>query len=74
MLQICDSTGHWTAVCDYGWDCDSANAACNDLGYNSTSKCEFVIQIFEMVIMTYDFNITCTLKFIVIHTMTHENL
>ena len=41
MLQICDSTGHWTAVCDYAWDCDSARVACNDLGYNATSKCKF---------------------------------
>ena len=41
MLQICDSTGHWTAVCDYGWDCENARVACNDLGYNATSKCKF---------------------------------
>ena len=38
MLQICDSTGHWTAVCDYNWNCYSAHAACSDLGYNDTSK------------------------------------
>ena len=38
MLQICDSTGHWTAVCDYHWNCYSAHAACSDLGYNDTSK------------------------------------
>ena len=38
MLQICDLAGHWTAVCDYGWNCYSARAACNDLGYNDTSK------------------------------------
>ena len=43
MLQMCDSTGHWTAVCDYGWDCQNSRIACNDLGYNynDTSKCEF---------------------------------
>ena len=38
MLQICDSTGHWTAVCDYDWGCYNALAACNALGYNDSSE------------------------------------
>ena len=32
MLQICDSTGHWTAVCDYNWNCYNSHHACSDLG------------------------------------------
>ena len=35
MLQICDATGHWTAVCDYSWGCNEAVVACKQLGYNS---------------------------------------
>ena len=38
MLQICDSTGHWTAVCDYYWSCNNAIVACRQLGYNDLSK------------------------------------
>ena len=38
MLQICDSTGHWTAVCDYYWKCNNAVVACRQLGYNTLSK------------------------------------
>ena len=35
MLQICDATGHWTAVCDYSWGCNEAIVACKQLGYNT---------------------------------------
>ena len=35
MLQICDATGHWTAVCDYSWGCNEAMVACKQLGYNT---------------------------------------
>ena len=38
MLQICDSTGHWTAVCDYYWGCNNAIVACRQLGFNDFSK------------------------------------
>ena len=38
MLQICDSTGHWTAVCDYYWRCNNAIVACRQLGYVNLSK------------------------------------
>ena len=35
MLQICDATGHWTAVCDYNWGCNEAVVACKHLEYNT---------------------------------------
>ena len=38
MLQICDSTGNWTAVCDFYWKCNNAVVACRQLGYNPISK------------------------------------
>ena len=38
MLQICDATGHWSAVCDFGWGCDVAVVACKQLGYDT--QCE----------------------------------
>ena len=33
MLQICNSKGHWTAVCDYSFGCSEATVACKQLGY-----------------------------------------
>ena len=38
MLQICNSQGHWTAVCDYSFGCNEATVACRQLGYNSAGK------------------------------------
>ena len=38
MLQMCDSYGRWTAVCDYGWTNYHSIVACKQLGYNNSSK------------------------------------
>ena len=39
MLQMCDNSGRWTAVCGYRWRCTAAKVACKQLGYTSNSKC-----------------------------------
>ena len=38
MLQMCDSKGRWTAVCDYSWGCSESQVACKQLGFKGTSK------------------------------------
>ena len=38
MLQICNSTQMWEAVCDYSWHCNEAIVACKQLGYTNSSK------------------------------------
>ena len=41
MLQMCNSYGQWTAVCDYGWTQYHSIVACKQLGYSNPSKCSF---------------------------------
>ena len=38
MLQMCDSKGRWTAVCDYRWGCSISKVACRQLGFSGNSK------------------------------------
>ena len=38
MLQICNSTQTWEAVCDYDWYCSAAVVACRQLGYTNSCK------------------------------------
>ena len=50
MLQICDSNGNWTAVCDYGWSCNHAIIACKQLGYTNPSKVKlYIICIYNTI-------------------------
>ena len=35
MVQLCNSTGSWEAVCDLFWDCAESVVACRQLGYNN---------------------------------------
>ena len=37
MLQQCNSSYQWSAVCDRDWDCNEAKVACRQLGFNDSS-------------------------------------
>ena len=41
MLQMCNSYGQWTAVCDYDWTQYHSIVACKQLGYSNPSKYSF---------------------------------
>lgn len=45
MLQICNSNGRWTAVCDYSWACRESSVACKHLGYSNAGILNIVIMI-----------------------------
>ena len=38
LLQICNSSRNWSAVCDYGWGCTQSIVACRQLGYANPSS------------------------------------
>ena len=38
MVQLCNSSGLWEAVCDYRWDCSESIIACKQLGYQNPSE------------------------------------
>lgn len=43
VVQLCNSTGEWEAVCDYNWDCTESTVACKQLGYPGGILCSFII-------------------------------
>ena len=34
MLQQCNSSNQWSAVCSLWWDCDDSEVACRQLGFD----------------------------------------
>ncbi len=52
MVQVCYS-GTWQSVCNSGWDCSEANAACKQLGYVGASRlmCNVTVANCEMMCM-----------------------
>ena len=52
MLQICESSGQWKAVCRKGSWCQDAKVACRDLGFEgSTSKIIIIIHEVTIIII-----------------------
>jgi deleted-in-malignant-brain-tumors protein 1 len=45
MLQMCSVAGSWTSVCGYSWNCNEAQVACKHLGYPSTYKPKYFLNV-----------------------------
>ena len=37
-LQVCDSFGQWSQVCDHGWSQEDALVACRSMGFSNLGK------------------------------------
>uniref|UniRef100_A0A1X7SHQ5 SRCR domain-containing protein n=1 Tax=Amphimedon queenslandica TaxID=400682 RepID=A0A1X7SHQ5_AMPQE len=44
LLQICNSSRNWSAVCDRGWGCTHSVVACKQLGFINPTRIEYKVQ------------------------------
>ena len=51
MVQLCNSTGEWEAVCDYSWGCTESIVACRQLGYDRGTTTSLTQYVFSVKIM-----------------------